>query len=82
MIDQGGLWAIATVVGPLLLLGALIYGVIVVSRKGPTSKQLSEDATRDLYKRGERQERREEVESPSIAPNERDTMRTPTDVKR
>ena len=79
MIDQGGLWAIATVVGPLLLLAALAYGVIVVSRRGPSSKQLTEDATRDLYKQGERQEHREEeVASPSIAPRDRGSIRAPT----
>ena len=82
MIDHGGLWAIATVAGPLLLLAALAYGVIVVSRRDQTAKQLTEDATRDLYKRGARQELQEEVESPSIAPSERGTMRAPTDVNR
>jgi hypothetical protein len=81
MIDQGGLWAIATVVGPLLLLAAITYGILMTSKRGRAAKQNTDDATRDLYKRGERQERREEeVGSPSIAPEE--TKRAPTNVGR
>jgi hypothetical protein len=80
MFDQSGLWALATVVGPLLLLAALAYGVLVTSQRSRASRQQTNDATRDLYKRADRQERREEVASPPIAPEV--AKRTPTNIGR
>lgn len=58
MFDHGGLWGIATVVGPLLLFGALIYGVIMYGRRSQASKNRTEEASRDLYREGARKERR------------------------
>ncbi|MBX9775746.1 MAG: hypothetical protein K2Y71_15295 [Xanthobacteraceae bacterium] len=73
MFDYGALWGVATIIGPLLLLSAMVYGVLVYRRRGPTSKQLTEDATRALYREGSRQERQQEamqdLSSPPLAPD-------------
>jgi hypothetical protein len=82
MIDHGGLWAIATVVGPLLLLAALAYGVLFASRRSKVSKQHTEEVTRSLYERAAQQERHQEAASPSIVPAESETARIPRSVER
>ena len=59
MFDHGALWSIATILGPLLLLAALVYGVMKSRGRGPTAKNVTEEATRDLYREADRAERRE-----------------------
>jgi hypothetical protein len=60
------------VIAPLLLAAAIIYGIIRYRQRGQSTKQLTEDATRDLYRRGAEQEQREqeqrEQESPPLSP--------------
>ncbi|MPZ38821.1 MAG: hypothetical protein GEU95_12305 [Rhizobiales bacterium] len=63
MFDHGFLWGFATILGPLLLLAALIYGIMMYRRRSQSSKNHTEDATRALYKEAGRQERREEGRS-------------------
>jgi hypothetical protein len=60
MFDHGFLWGFATIIGPLLLLAALIYGAMMYRRRSQPSKTHSENATRDLYSDAGRQERRVE----------------------
>jgi hypothetical protein len=55
------------VIAPLLLAAAIIYGIIRYRQRGQSTKQLTEDATRDLYRRGAEQEQREQ-ESPPLSP--------------
>jgi len=73
MFDHGIVWGIATIVGPVLLFGALIYGVIMYGRRGPAAKQHTDEATRELYREAAQHERRAEgmrdVSSPPIAPD-------------
>ena len=59
MFDHGFLWGVMTVIGPLVLLTALIYAVISYERRSATRKQHTEKATQELYTRGAQQERRE-----------------------
>jgi hypothetical protein len=73
MFEHGALWSVATVLGPLLLLGAMVYGVVMYRRRGPASKQQTEEGTRTLYREGSQRERRQEateasVDSPPLAP--------------
>ena len=73
MFEPGALWGVATILGPLLLLAAMAYGVMMYRRRGPASKQLTEDSTRMLYREGSQRERRQEVaqdavKSPPLAP--------------
>ena len=72
MFEPGGLWGLATILGPLLLLGALIYGVLIYRRRSAASKQHTDNATRRIYKAGSEQERREEeagrMSGPPIKP--------------
>jgi hypothetical protein len=56
------------VVGPLLLAAALAYGIVKYRQRGQTTKQLTEEATRDLYRSGAEQERQQE--SPPLSPTE------------
>lgn len=79
MSDYSGLlWGLMTIVGPLLLLAAFAYGVIVYRRRSHASKQHTQQATRDLYERTDRQEKREaaNLNSPPIAPG-RQVKKTP-----
>ena len=59
MFDHGALWSIATILGPLLLLAALVYGVMKSRGRGPAAKNLTEEATRDLYRKANGREGRE-----------------------
>jgi hypothetical protein len=56
------------VIGPLLLAAALAYGIVKYRQRGLTTKQLTEEATRDLYREGDEQERQQE--SPPLSPAE------------
>jgi hypothetical protein len=60
MFDHGFLWGLATIVGPVLLFAALIYGVVMYRRRSLSQKRMSEEGTRDLYRKADRQERRTE----------------------
>jgi hypothetical protein len=73
MFERGSLWGVVTMLGPLLLLAAMVYGAVVYRRRSPTSKQLTEESTRTLYRKGSQRERRQEavdnaVTSPPLAP--------------
>ena len=72
MFEPGGLWGLATILGPLLLFGALMFGVITYRRRSAASKQHTENATRRIYKAGSEQERQEEegtrMSGPPIKP--------------
>ena len=73
MFEHGALWGVATILGPLLLVAAMVYGVMMYRRRSPTSKQLTEESTRTLYREGSQRERRQEavddaVDSPPLAP--------------
>ena len=58
MFDHGFLWVFGTIVGPLLLLAAMVYGVVRSRRRGRASKNQTEEATRNLYREADKQERR------------------------
>ena len=61
MLDQGGLWGIATIIGPLLLLAAMIYGVMMYRHRSHASKRQTDEATRRMYKAAGQEEREEEA---------------------
>ena len=53
-MDLGGFnWAIMSIVGPLLLAGALLWVVLRNRRKRPGEVDRTEDATRELYREEE-----------------------------
>jgi hypothetical protein len=56
MFDHGAVWGIATILGPLLLLAVLVYGVNIYRRRNVHTAQ----ATRDLYRAGAENEKRRE----------------------
>lgn len=56
------------VIGPLLLAAALAYGIIKYRQRGQTTKRLTEEATRDLYRSAAEQERQQEA--PPLSPAE------------
>jgi hypothetical protein len=56
MFDHGAVWGIATILGPLLLLAVLVYGVNIYRRRNARTEQ----ATRDLYRAGAKNEKRRE----------------------
>jgi hypothetical protein len=53
MTDVSGLMLLITVLGPLLLAAALVYGTIMWRRRRQSraSRQASDEATRRLYQR-------------------------------
>ena len=71
MLDLELLTLLKVVVAPLLLAAALAYGIIKYRQRGPATKQLTEEATRDLYRKGAQQERQQE--SPPLSPSEAGT---------
>jgi hypothetical protein len=54
-IQSMSLLAIMEIVGPVLLAIALIYAIVQWSRRPRAAKQASEEATRRLYREGERE---------------------------
>jgi hypothetical protein len=74
MLDLELLTLLKVVIGPLLLAAGIIYGIIKYRQRGPASKQLTEETTRDLYRKGAQQERRQEStpSSPPLAPSSAD----------
>ncbi len=78
MLDLELLTIFKVVIGPLLLAAGLVYGIIKYRQRGATSKNLTEETTRDLYRKGAQQERRQEsaqqsaqesAPSPPLAPS-------------
>ena len=59
-MEQEGLWGIATIVGPIVLLGLFIF-VILRNRKAPVSRDVTEDATRANYKAEDRASKNDEI---------------------
>jgi hypothetical protein len=70
MRDFGALWGLATILGPILLLAALAYGVSVYRKRAPSTRAITELATRELYRKADREEKLEETDSPPIAPDD------------
>lgn len=60
MFESGALWGIATILGPILLLVAMVYGVLMYRKQGAASRNLTEKATRELYRDGAERERSRE----------------------
>jgi hypothetical protein len=54
-IQSMSLLAIMEIVGPVLLAIALIYAIVQWSRRSRAAKQVSDEATRRLYREGERE---------------------------
>jgi hypothetical protein len=71
MPDVELLTLLKVVVAPLLLAAALVYGIVKYRQRGPATKKLTEEATRDLYREGAREERQQE--SPPLSPSPPDT---------
>ena len=59
-MELEGLWGIATIVGPLVLLGLFIF-VILRNRKAPVSRDVTEDATRANYQAEDRASKNDEI---------------------
>jgi hypothetical protein len=79
MLDLELLTLLKVVIGPLLLAAGLGYGIIKYRQRGATSKNLTEETTRDLYRKGAQQERRREsaqesAPSPPLAPSSADVQ--------
>ena len=66
MPDIELLTLLKVVIGPLLLAAALAYGIVRYRQRSRTTKALSEEATRELYREGAEQERLQEA--PPLAP--------------
>jgi hypothetical protein len=64
---EGAVWAIATVLGPVLLGAALIWGVVAYRRRSAAAKRHTEAATRSLYRRAERREQKDDT--PPLQPH-------------
>lgn len=56
MFDHGAIWGVATILGPLLMLAALVYAVNMYRRRNAHTEQ----ATRELYRAGAEDEKRRE----------------------
>jgi hypothetical protein len=60
MFESGALWGVATILGPMLLLAAMVYGVLMYRKRGAASRNLTEQTTRQLYRDGAERERARE----------------------
>lgn len=58
MPDAGGLWSLLTVVGPVLLAAAMIYGIVSYRNRSRAAKQAGEDTAKRIYREGANEERR------------------------
>jgi hypothetical protein len=54
-VQSMSLLAIMEIVGPVLLAIALIYAIVQWSRRSRATKLVSDEATRHLYREGERE---------------------------
>ncbi|WP_324809320.1 hypothetical protein SH584_05930 [Sphingomonas sp. LY29] len=52
-MEEGSLWPIATIVGPIILLVAFVW-VILRNRQAKTPRDVTERATHDLYQAEDR----------------------------
>ena len=59
-MQEMGLWGIATIVGPIVLLILFIF-VILRNRKAPVSKDVTEAATKANYKAEDRAAKNDEI---------------------
>jgi uncharacterized membrane protein len=59
-MEQEGLWGIATIVGPIVLLVLFIF-VILRNRKAKVSRDVTDDATRANYQAEDRAAKNDEV---------------------
>ena len=59
-MELEGLWGIATIVGPIVLLGLFIW-VILRNRSAPVSREITEDATRANYAAEDRAAKNDEI---------------------
>lgn len=59
-MELEGLWGIATIVGPIVLLVLFIY-VIVRNRSSRVSKQVTEDATEANYQAEDRASKNSDI---------------------
>lgn len=46
---SGSFWSIMTIIGPILLAAALIYGIMASRRRRRTAEVAGDDSTRRLY---------------------------------
>jgi len=60
-IQAMSLLTIMEVLGPVLLGGALIYGILMSRRRSQSAKAETDAATHNLYRQGARQERKDEA---------------------
>jgi len=63
MDASGPLWSIITIVGPLLLIGAILWAALR-NRSSKATRDRSEAATRELYKEEDRAHRYEDDDVP------------------
>ena len=59
-MEQEGLWGLATIVGPIVLLVLFIW-VILRNRKAPVGKDVTEEATRANYQAEDRAAKNDEI---------------------
>ena len=59
-MEMEGLWGIATIVGPIVLLALFIF-VIMRNRSSKVSKQVTEDATEANYQAEDRASKNDEI---------------------
>ena len=59
-MELEGLWGIATILGPLVLLGLFVF-VILRNRKSRVSRDVTEDATRANYAAEDRAAKNDEI---------------------
>jgi len=59
-MQEMGLWGIATIVGPIVLLILFVF-VILRNRKAPVSKDVTEAATKANYKAEDRAAKNDEI---------------------
>jgi hypothetical protein len=55
-VQSMSLLAIMEIVGPVLLVVALVYGIVQWSRRSRASKKVSDEATRRLYREAQAEE--------------------------
>jgi hypothetical protein len=51
--DGGGLWPLLTILGPLVLAGAIIYGMVRWRRRSAGQKRAGDEKTKRLYREAE-----------------------------
>jgi uncharacterized membrane protein len=59
-MELEGLWGIATILGPIVLLGLFVW-VILRNRNAPVSRDVTENATRANYAAEDRAAKNDEI---------------------